>query len=105
MTDDGGGDGGGASRNELQRIAGSERELVTTVVPAVVERLLGADEVAAALGLCRATVYAMCEDGTLEHHRVRNRIRVPASALQRYLDATSSTIAKVPVAKKGRRTS
>ncbi len=50
------------------------------------ERLLGVADVAVLFGVCRATVYAMCEDGSLEHFRVRNRIRIPQAAAQRYLD-------------------
>jgi excisionase family DNA binding protein len=50
-----------------------------------VEQLLGVVEVAELLGLCRDTIYKLCDDGTLAHYRVRNRIRVPLSAVQEYL--------------------
>jgi excisionase family DNA binding protein len=47
--------------------------------------LLSVRQVAALLGMCAATVYRMCEQGELEHFRVRNAIRVPVATLKTYL--------------------
>ncbi len=47
--------------------------------------LLTVAEVARRLAVCRATVYRICRDGRLEHVRVSNAIRVPASALDAYV--------------------
>jgi excisionase family DNA binding protein len=47
--------------------------------------LLSVRQVAALLGVIAATVYRMCEQGELEHFRVRNAIRVPVSTLKAYL--------------------
>jgi excisionase family DNA binding protein len=41
-----------------------------------IQPLLSVRQVAAALGVCAATVYRMCEQGELPHFRVRNVIRV-----------------------------
>ena len=48
--------------------------------------LLSVRQVAALLGMCAATVYRMCEQGELEHFRVRNAIRVPVGTLKAYLE-------------------
>jgi hypothetical protein len=37
------------------------------------------------LGVCAATAYRMCEQGKLEHFRVRDAIRAPIVALKTYL--------------------
>jgi excisionase family DNA binding protein len=47
--------------------------------------LLSVRQAAALLCVCAATVYRMCEQGELEHFRVRNAIRVPMVALKAYL--------------------
>jgi len=43
--------------------------------------LLTVREVAERLGVCTATVYALCRDGKLEHVRIANAIRITPSAL------------------------
>jgi excisionase family DNA binding protein len=52
---------------------------------AALEPLLSVRQVAKLLGVCAATVYRMCEQGELQHFRVRNSIRVPLLALKAYL--------------------
>ena len=78
--------GGESDCTEQHGNAGSERSLATTLLPTVGEALLDVIEVAAQLGVCRDTVYKLCDSGEIESFRVRNRIRVRVSALQRYLD-------------------
>jgi excisionase family DNA binding protein len=53
--------------------------------PVVLERLLTADEVAKLLGVCRATVYALCEHGELRHARVSNAIRIAPTDVEAFL--------------------
>ena len=48
-------------------------------------KLLTVQQVAKLIGVCAATVYRMCEQGELEHFRVRNAIRVPVATLKAYL--------------------
>jgi excisionase family DNA binding protein len=43
--------------------------------------LLTVKQVAEALGVCTATVYALCERGLLVHVRVMHSIRISAAAL------------------------
>jgi excisionase family DNA binding protein len=50
-----------------------------------IQPLLSVRQVAAVLGVCAATVYGMCEQGELEHFRVRNAIRVDPRAVKRFL--------------------
>jgi excisionase family DNA binding protein len=49
------------------------------------DAVLTVREVAARLRISTATVYAMCRRGELGHYRVSNGIRVPETALRRYL--------------------
>jgi excisionase family DNA binding protein len=49
--------------------------------------------VAERLRVSTATVYALCRRKELEHHRISHAIRIPESALAKYL-ATASTTAK-----------
>jgi len=46
------------------------------------ERLLTVAEVAATLGVCRATIYKLCERGKLVHVRISNSIRFECRAVQ-----------------------
>jgi excisionase family DNA binding protein len=41
--------------------------------------------VAKLLGVCPATVYALCERGDLPHYRVLNAIRIDPKAVKRLL--------------------
>ena len=43
-------------------------------------------EVALRLGVCAATVYALCAQGQLPHVRVLNAIRVTPSDLERFTE-------------------
>ena len=48
-------------------------------------RLLTVSEVAERLGVCVATVYRICQDGSLRHSRVMNAIRVAPEWLDAYV--------------------
>ncbi len=75
--------------------AGKRRVLAAALAnageQAVAARCAGAvltvREVAARLRISTATVYALCRDGKLEHHRVSNAIRISERALVDYLEA------------------
>jgi excisionase family DNA binding protein len=47
--------------------------------------------VAARLRVSTATVYALCRRKELEHHRISHAIRIPESALAKYLAAARSS--------------
>jgi excisionase family DNA binding protein len=41
------------------------------------------------IGVSTATVYALCRRGDLGHYRISNAIRIPESALAKYLAAAA----------------
>ena len=47
--------------------------------------LLSVRQVAKLLGVCAATVYALCEQRKLPHFRVLNAIRIDPKAVKRFL--------------------
>jgi excisionase family DNA binding protein len=47
--------------------------------------LLSVRQVAKLLGVCPATVYALCEQRKLPHFRVLNAIRIDPKAMKRFL--------------------
>jgi excisionase family DNA binding protein len=47
--------------------------------------LLSVRQVAKLLGVCRATVYALCQRGELPHLRIRNAIRVDVQEMKEIL--------------------
>jgi len=51
-----------------------------------VEYLLRVRDVANRLGVCTATVYALCDHGELRHIRISNAIRIAPANLQEFLD-------------------
>ncbi|WP_370642038.1 helix-turn-helix domain-containing protein [Myxococcus sp. AS-1-15] len=53
-------------------------------------RLLTVREVAERMGVCRATVYRLCERGELPHVRISNAVRIEAEALERFIRESSS---------------
>ena len=61
---------GTAADSEVGRSAGS---------------LLSVRQVAKLLGVCPATVYALCGQGQLPHYRVLNAIRIDPKAVKRFL--------------------
>ena len=64
------------------------------------ERLLTVKEVAARLGVCRATAYEPCESGELPHIRVLNAIRVPPADVEQFVttrrDAVQASTRRPP---------
>jgi len=52
--------------------------------------LLSVRQVAGQLGVCTATVYALCANGELRHVRVLNAIRVAPSDLEAFVDGRRS---------------
>jgi excisionase family DNA binding protein len=48
--------------------------------------LLSVRQVAKLLGVCPATVYALCEQGQLPHYRVLNAIRIDPREVRRFLE-------------------
>jgi excisionase family DNA binding protein len=52
------------------------------------ESLLTVKDVAKRLGVCKATVYRLCEEGKLGHVRVSNAVRVRPADLERFLGET-----------------
>jgi excisionase family DNA binding protein len=64
-----------------QRLAPVLDGLLTTFL----QGFMTVAEVAARLGVCRSTVYQLCERGELRHVRVSNAIRVPSVAVATYL--------------------
>ncbi len=59
--------------------------------PVVLERLLTTVEVANHLGVCRATVYALCERGELPCVRVSNAIRIAPADLAEFIACRRSS--------------
>ncbi|WP_342394546.1 helix-turn-helix domain-containing protein [Myxococcus fulvus] len=65
----------------------------STPVPSMASgsgRLLTVREAAERLGVCRATVYRLCERGELPHVRISNAVRVEAEALEKFIREPSS---------------
>ncbi len=77
-------------RTRPQQVA---RSLVPPLVPTSSERSAAAlrrpkltvHDVAARLRVSTATVYSLCRRGELEHHRISHAIRVPETAVAKYL--------------------
>ena len=67
-----------------QRLAPILDDLLTTFL----QGFMTVREVAKRLGVCRATVYQLCERGELRHVRVSNVIRVPVKAIAEYVGRT-----------------
>jgi excisionase family DNA binding protein len=64
-----------------QRLAPILDDLLTTFL----QGFMTVPEVAKRLGVCRSTVYQLCERGELRHMRVSNAIRVPLRAIVEYV--------------------
>jgi excisionase family DNA binding protein len=69
-----------------QRFAPILDDLLTTFL----QGFMTVPEVAKRLGVCRSTVYQLCERGELRHLRVSNAIRVPVRALAEYIRRSRS---------------
>jgi len=72
-----------------QRLAPILDGLLTTFL----QGFMTVAEVAERLGVCRSTVYQLCDRGELRHVRVSNAIRVPGPALREYLVKRIATVA------------
>jgi len=60
------------------------------------DRLLTVKQVAAALQVCTATVYALCKRGELAHSRVLDSIRVERADLEAFLDRARFEASRAP---------
>jgi excisionase family DNA binding protein len=64
-----------------QRLAPILDDLLTTFL----QGFMTVPQVAKRLGVCRSTVYQLCERGELPHVRVSNAIRVPVRAIAEFI--------------------
>ncbi|MBI3184848.1 MAG: helix-turn-helix domain-containing protein [Myxococcales bacterium] len=55
------------------------------MVPGKRDHLLRVAQVAELLGVCRATVYRLCERGELPHVRLLNAVRFDPVAIEQFL--------------------
>jgi excisionase family DNA binding protein len=74
------------AKNFVTRLLPEARTTALSGLP-----LLTVRDVAARLGVSKATVYKLCEKGTLTYIRVSNAIRVEPASLEAYLVAASSS--------------
>jgi excisionase family DNA binding protein len=58
--------------------------------------LLTVKQVAEVLGVCRATIYTLCDEGALAHVRVRNSIRISEATLATFVISGSCDAALEP---------
>lgn len=88
-------DGGPRKRSLVQADAGKREFLVAALLQLESTRgeptrevttLLSVSEVARQLGVCSATVYALCAKGALPHVRVLNAIRVAPRDLEEFVE-------------------
>ena len=74
-----------ADGTRLPGFGGSSRKFGTSLVQRTLgqseRRYLSVREVAAALGVSRATIYRLVEEGRMSHVRVSSAIRIPAEAV------------------------
>jgi excisionase family DNA binding protein len=68
-----------------QRLAPNLDGLLTTFL----QGFMTVRQVAERLGVCRSTVYQLCDQGELRHVRVSNSVRVPVQALTEYVGRRS----------------
>ena len=83
------GSGGSSDRNDGAPNAGFRNRLLTMDLQPT--DLLTVRDVAARLGVCRATIYELCRRRDLEHIRVLNAVRIPLAAVATYLDSHRSS--------------